>query len=501
MGRAGAQISGILLSLMLIIGFAPNSWQEKKQPNVAGQFYPSDPSKLKKLVLKYVDQATLPEGFPVEDVIVAFSPHAGYIFSGPVAGFTYKLIKQGKWDTVVILAPSHYYRFNGICAFNYLEYETPLGEIKVDRLLTQSIVDSMKHVFYYSKFFEKEHALEVQLPFLQMTAPQAKVVLLLFGWMKADEIRSEAKRFYQVIEKEAKKGRRILVLVSSDMSHYYPYQEAVKRDWATIDALRKLSFNRFFSGARDGEYEMCGWVPTSFAIAFAHQFGNVEFRLLKYANSGDTYGDKSRVVGYMSAVIIKKKKKEVSMFTKEQKAKLLKLARRSIEHYLKTGRRLEDLGIDDPALYKEKGAFVTLKKHGMLRGCIGHIIGDMPLCEVVAEMAIQAAVGDPRFPPLSLEELPEVEIEISVLSPLKKVEDINDIKIGKHGLLLRKGFHSGLLLPQVPVEYGWDRMTFLRQLAVKAGLPPDEWQGGELYSFTAEVFSESEVFGKDRDAD
>lgn len=185
------------------------------------------------------------------------------------------------------------------------------------------------------------------------------------------------------------------------------------------------------------------------------------------------------------------------MFTKEQRSKLLKLARRSIEHYLKTGRRLDDLGIDDPALYKEKGAFVTLKKNGMLRGCIGHIIADMPLCEVVAEMAIQAAVGDPRFPAVTMDELAEIEIEISVLSPLKKVEDINDIKIGKHGLLLRKGFYSGLLLPQVPVEYGWDRMTFLRQLAVKAGLPPDGWQGGELYSFTAEVFSESEVFGKD----
>ena len=187
------------------------------------------------------------------------------------------------------------------------------------------------------------------------------------------------------------------------------------------------------------------------------------------------------------------------MFTREQKAKLLRLARRSIEHYLRTDQRLKDLEIDDPALYKEKGAFVTLKKHGMLRGCIGHIIADMPLCEVVAEMAVQAAVGDPRFPALKLEELPEVEIEISVLSPLKKVESIDEIKVGKHGLLLRKGFYSGLLLPQVPVEYGWDKVTFLQHLAMKAGLPPDGWKGAELYSFTAEVFSESEVFGeKDR---
>ncbi len=497
MGRIGAKIIAVLLVFVIFSGFAYGDWKDVKDSNVAGQFYPAEASKLKETILAYLREATVPDDIHPEDVIVAFSPHAGYVFSGPVAGYTYKLLEKGNWDTVIILGPSHFYLFNGIRAFDYRGYKTPLGIVEVDKGLTEKIVSSLKTVSYQSEFFEKEHSLEVQLPFLQVVKPKSKVVLLLFGSMDLEGIKSEAQRLYGVLKDESKNGKEILILVSSDMSHYYPYRQAILKDWATIDCLRKLSLARFFEGASTRKYEMCGGVPAAFAIALANKYGNIEFRLLKYANSGDTYGNKSRVVGYMSAVIIKKRDKEVHMFTKEQRAKLLKLARRSIEHYLRTGRRLNDLGIDDPALYKEKGAFVTLKKNGMLRGCIGHIIADMPLCEVVAEMAIQAAVGDPRFPAVTMEELPEIEIEISVLSPLKKVEDINDIKIGKHGLLLRKGFYSGLLLPQVPVEYGWDRMTFLRQLAVKAGLPPDEWQGGELYSFTAEVFSESEVFGED----
>ncbi len=487
---AGPLVGGILLSLF--------SLALAKEPNVAGQFYPARADALKEQVSSFLESARLPEGISPDKVIVAFAPHAGYIFSGSVAGYTYKLLSRRKVDVFLIAGPSHFYPFRGIRLLDEEVYKIPLGEVRLDRELTRLIAQKVEVAEIDNRVFNREHCLEVQLPFVKITRPQAKVVLLLFGEMSADELERSAKEVFELIKGLRSNGKDALLLVSTDMSHYHPYQEAVRIDWGTIDALRKLNFRAFFRGARSGIYQMCGWVPTAFALAYARNWGDVEFRLLRYANSGDTYGDKSRVVGYMSAVIIEKDE-EVSMFTREQKAKLLRLARRSIEHYLRTGQRLKDLEIDDPALYKEKGAFVTLKKHGMLRGCIGHIIADMPLCEVVAEMAVQAAVGDPRFPALKLEELPEVEIEISVLSPLKKVESIDEIKVGKHGLLLRKGFYSGLLLPQVPVEYGWDKVTFLQHLAMKAGLPPDGWKGAELYSFTAEVFSESEVFGeKDR---
>ncbi len=138
---------------------------------------------------------------------------------------------------------------------------------------------------------------------------------------------------------------------------------------------------------------------------------------------------------------------------------------------------------------------MTLKRGNMLRGCIGTIEPLNPLYETVAEMAIASAVRDPRFPPLSLEELPFVTIEISVLSPLEKVENIEEIETGKHGLLVRRGFFSGLLLPQVATEYGWDRETFLEHTCLKAGLPPSAWQDErtEIYKFTAEVFSKEDV--------
>ncbi len=497
MGRSGAKVVFLFVVLILLGWFCwASEGRSIKSPNVAGTFYPQDPQNLRDVIIEFLEQARLPEGIEAQKVVVLFSPHAGYVFSGPVAGYSYALLRKIEVDEVIVLAPSHFYPFYGIRAMDYEGYRTPLGIVSLDTKAAEELVDSLSWCSFDNRVFEREHSIEVQLPFLQVTKRDVKVVPLLFGDLSWTDLNQESIRFCEWIRKKSANSR-VLVLVSTDMSHYYPYQKCVKKDWATIDVLRKFHLREFFFGARSRKYEMCGWIPTSFALAVAKQLGKVEFRLLKYANSGDTYGDKSRVVGYMSAVIIEKENKEVSMFTKEQKAKLLRLARRSIEHYLKTGRRLEDLEIDDPALYKEKGAFVTLKKNGMLRGCIGHIIADMPLCEVVAEMAIQAAVGDPRFPPLTLEELPEVEIEISVLSPLKKVEDINEIKVGKHGLLLRKGFYSGLLLPQVPVEYGWDKLTFLRHLAMKAGLPPDEWKDAEIYSFTAEVFSESEVFGGD----
>lgn len=491
-GRGKRVITGVVAGIALLCLF---SSALAKEPNVAGQFYPARSDALREMVSSFLKSARVPEDISPEKVIVAFAPHAGYIFSGSVAGHTYKLLSKRKVDVFVIAGPSHFYPFRGIRLLDDETYKIPLGEVRLDRELIRLIEEKVENAEVDNRVFAREHCLEVQLPFIKLTHPNARVVLVLFGQMSEEELQRSAKELVDLIREARARGRDVLLLVSTDMSHYHPYQEAVKIDWGTIDALRKLDFRSFFRGARKGEYQLCGWIPAAFALAYARHWGDVEFRLLRYANSGDTYGDKSRVVGYMSAVIIEKDK-EVSMFTREQKAKLLRLARRSIEHYLRTGQRLKDLEIDDPALYKERGAFVTLKKHGMLRGCIGHIIADLPLCEVVAEMAVQSAVGDPRFPALTLDELPEVEIEISVLSPLKKVESIDEIKVGKHGLLLRKGFYSGLLLPQVPVEYGWDKMTFLQHLAMKAGLPPDGWKGAELYSFTAEVFSESEVFGE-----
>jgi AmmeMemoRadiSam system protein A len=199
-------------------------------------------------------------------------------------------------------------------------------------------------------------------------------------------------------------------------------------------------------------------------------------------------------VGYASCVI-DQEKGEIAMLSKEERQKLLVIARNSIQTYLKTGKKLE-LAEADPVLIKEMGAFVTLHKHGELRGCIGNLIGQQPLYLTVRDMAVEAAVGDPRFSPVTLEELKDIEIEISALSPLKRIESADEIKMGIHGVLLRRGFNSGVFLPQVATETGWSKEEFLSQLcSQKAGLPPLAWKdkSTEIYIFTAEVFSEKEI--------
>ncbi|MCM8765432.1 MAG: AmmeMemoRadiSam system protein A [Candidatus Omnitrophica bacterium] len=181
------------------------------------------------------------------------------------------------------------------------------------------------------------------------------------------------------------------------------------------------------------------------------------------------------------------------MLNLEQKKKLLELARKTIAGYLKEG-KIPSFETEEPELLQKRGVFVTLKKGGELRGCIGRISSEVPLYQTIQEMAIEASLNDPRFFPLSFKELPEIEIEISVLSELKKIEDIKEIEVGKHGIIIRRGFNSGLLLPQVATEYHWDREEFLNHTCLKAGLPLSAWKDKrtQIYIFSAEVFSEKE---------
>lgn len=175
------------------------------------------------------------------------------------------------------------------------------------------------------------------------------------------------------------------------------------------------------------------------------------------------------------------------MLDPRERSTLLALARQSIAHYLSHQAYLRP-AVDAPALCEPRGAFVTLKKHGMLRGCIGALHARLPLWETVVEMAVAAAFEDPRFISLTANELPQIDIEISVLSPMTVVKDSSTIEVGVHGLYVQKGGRSGLLLPQVATEYGWDRETFLRHTCQKAGLPEDAWRSGATVScFTAEI--------------
>lgn len=177
--------------------------------------------------------------------------------------------------------------------------------------------------------------------------------------------------------------------------------------------------------------------------------------------------------------------------TDNEKKILLKLARDTIEAYIKMGEK-PSLPEGSENLSVKTGAFVTIHKKGELRGCIGNMVGTVPLVETIRDMAIAASTEDPRFPRVEADELNDIDIEISVLSPMKRIKDVSEIEVGRHGILLGKGWNQGVLLPQVATEQGWDRDTFLQHTCLKAGLPPDTWKDPEtiIEIFSAEVFGE-----------
>ncbi len=180
----------------------------------------------------------------------------------------------------------------------------------------------------------------------------------------------------------------------------------------------------------------------------------------------------------------------MSNLTENQKQRLQQIARDSIRHYIEEG-DIISVKEDDAVLKEKRGVFVTLKKHGQLRGCIGSFLADKPLYKAVRDMAVESALRDPRFPPVKSAEVDELSIELSVLSPLREIKTIDEIEIGKHGIYISKGYNRGVLLPQVAVDNGWDRLTFLKRTCWKAGLPENAWQqGAKIQVFSAEIIEE-----------
>jgi len=286
----------------------------------------------------------------------------------------------------------------------------------------------------------------------------------------------------------------VLVIASTDMYHGYDHEEARVVDQETLSYIQNMDAEGLYYGLREGRLQLCGGWPVVSTLILSKELGHNKLGVLNYTNSAQVTGKKVKgtwTVGYASCAIDKEEGEE-GMLNIEQRKRLLEIARQSIENYLNTGKRLE-VNEKDPLLVKEFGAFVTLNKNGHLRGCIGNIIASGPLYLTVKNMAVEAAVNDPRFPEVTLSELGDIEIEVSVLSPLEKVESADKIELGKHGVIVRKGSSSGVFLPQVATETGWSKEEFLSNLcAQKAGLSADAWKdkSTEIFIFTAEVFSE-----------
>jgi len=462
--------------------------QEIKYPNVAGAFYPDNPAELSQMIDNFLNAATpkAQEG----DIFALISPHAGYGFSGQVASFGYKLIKDKPYKTIIVIGPSHQYGFIGVSIYPEGIFRTPLGDLEVDKEFTQKLLNKEQEIIFEPRAFEKEHSIEVQLPFLQKVLKDFRIVPIVMG----DSTLSTCQKLAELLKIAIGNRKDVLVIASTDMYHGYDYEEAEIIDNLTLSYLKNMDAQALYYGLRERKLELCGGFGVVSTIILAKELGHTKLDILNHTNSSIVTGKKVKglwTVGYASCAI-DQQKGEQAMLNKEQRKRLLEIARKSIEIYLSTGKKME-VTESDPVLLKEMGAFVTLREHGELRGCIGNLTGKEPLYRTIRDMAIEAAVGDPRFPQVGLSELKSIEIEISALSPLERIDSVEKIQLGIHGVIVKRGFNSGVFLPQVATETGWSKEEFLSNLcAHKAGLAPDAWKDGscEIYIFTAEVFSE-----------
>jgi AmmeMemoRadiSam system protein B/AmmeMemoRadiSam system protein A len=468
-----------------------------RQPAVAGQFYPASPDELRRMIDDDLSQAVVP---PLSGNLVAIvAPHAGYIYSGKVAAHSYAILKGKKFDRVVVIAPSHFEAFPFASVYDGDAYATPFGNVPVDKDFAAKLAKSNSLIQLSSRGHapaqeQGEHALEVQLPFLQRVLADFKLVPIVMGDQNYEIERALGLSLAKLV-----KGTNTLIVASSDLSHYHTYDEATKMDHKTLKAISEWDYLSLSQNFERRIWEACGGGPIVSTMMAAERLGANQAKILKYANTGDVTGDRSRVVGYGAVTFLHADSRaaEVEPFSLGSKEKqiLLQLAKKSVETAVREKKMYEPPASDFTAFQQERGAFVTLTIKGELRGCIGLTTAEKPLYLAVRDAAAFAALRDPRFPPVDASELPALEYEISVLSPFHHVSDFKEIRIGRDGLLMIQDGNEGIFLPQVPTEQGWDRKTYLEELGRKAGLSRQAWQeeGTDIFAFSAVVFNEGKA--------
>ena len=466
--------------------------QEIRKAAVAGSWYTSDPAGLRDEISKYLENAKLAD---IDGEIIALiSPHAGYTYSGFTAAHAYKQVKGKQYDAVIVLAPSHHNAFPGASVFNKEGYETPLGIVPVEKTIANAIIEQNENIKFSWEGHREEHSLEIQLPFLQVVIPDLKIVPIVLYDCSWENCQQLADAITATI-----KNKKILIVASSDLYHGHSYEECKATDKRTLNSIIELKPEQLCQDFLKRELMACGAGGIVVAELVAMNLGANKAKIIHQVNSNDvTRSQGGYVVGYGAVAIYKETKQQEeqkvgidSGLNEQDKKLLLKTARKSIENAL-ANKANPTVESDSQVLKEKRGAFVTLTKNGMLRGCIGYIQALKPLDETIIEMAQAAAFRDPRFPSVTKEEFDELDIEISVLTPIREIDDVNEIEVGKHGIIIEKGGYSGLLLPQVATDYGWDRETFLEHTCNKAGLPSDAWkqEGTTIKIFSADIFHE-----------
>ncbi len=503
-----------------------------RPPAVAGQFYPGDAKTLRATVEASLAEAPALAGKPATEfkgrLFALIAPHAGYEFSGKVAGYSFKQIRKGQFQRVIVLGPSHYSGFRGFSILDAGAFATPLGNVPLDRPVCLKLSAHELHV-RADDAQAREHSIEAELPFLQVALGDFQLVPIMVGYLAPGDAEKIAAALREYLTPST------LLVISSDFTHYgqsydyVPFTEDIeqnlrKLDMGAVDLILAKNYEGYVKYMRDPAPTICGRFPIEVLLKLLP--AEAEGRLLKYDTSGHITGDWSLSVSYVSAIFTvpadwkpaqpsegSYKPSEGSQLTPGEKKTLLQIARDTLEAYVRTGRASEissDKYALTPALQAECGAFVTLnesmqgaagdKKNEALRGCIGNIgyaepplrRGLMPLYQTVAQMAVAASSEDPRFTPVRANELKDIELEISVLSLARQVRGPEDFQVGRDGIIIRKEGGGAVFLPQVAPEQHWTREQTLDNLCLKAGWPPDEWKkpGMAFYTFTAQVFAE-----------
>jgi hypothetical protein len=471
-----------VLSLNAAALYAETKPKEAVRPAaVAGLFYPSEPEALQYMVAKLLKEAG---GTRVAGRIRGLvSPHAGYVYSGIVAAAGYRQVDPS-FKTVILLGPSHRFPLEGASIPAVKAYRTPLGEVPLAKLACTLQDEPL--IASVPQAHTREHSLEVQLPFLKVVLEDFHVVPILTNDADPEAL---AAILVPHIDNDT------LVVASSDLSHYHAYERAVGLDRLFTAAVPALKFSDA------SQCEACGKQAVLTLMHIAKIKG-WEGALIDYKNSGDTAGSKNQVVGYASIAFVERKEASKRMnetLPPDDRRALLRLARSAIEANLVKDAKVDRPDPLSPALEEVCGCFVTLHKHGQLRGCIGSIEPVSPLVECVENNAKSAAFRDPRFPPLRRDELSDIDLEVSVLSVPQSLrfrdgEDLKrQLKPLVHGVILSRGFNRSTFLPQVWKQLP-DKEQFLGHLCQKGGMPQNAWQDPEtkVQVYQAEVFGEDD---------
>jgi AmmeMemoRadiSam system protein B/AmmeMemoRadiSam system protein A len=495
-------------------------------------WYPSSKAELNKMVGYFFDKA---KGKKIPGKVVGIiGPHAGLSYSGQCAANAYVHLRNRKdIRRVILMGASHRSAFYGAAVSDFDYNATPLGELSVDTAVIKKLAKE-KYFTVNNSIMQNEHSIENHLPFLQKALEgneaSYKIVPIIFGGLRQEHFKLVAKMIGKYINEYT------LVIASTDFTHYgsnfsyTPFKTDLKNnltklDMGMINQVEKMDLEGYCRYKKKTGITMCGFTPVGVMMNL-FESGKFKTLLTDYYKSGDQGNDYSHCVSYASFVVVKsekikeiekidkkrkmaKKAKKVKKVKKEknrrnpmelskkEKKVLLTIARDTLKEYFTNNKTPEEVekkySITDK-LKLETGVFVTLKKKGQLRGCIGSLVGKAPVYLGVMDNAISAALKDPRFMPVREEELKEIDLEISVMTPLQKIKDYKQIRLGIDGVIIKKGYNQAVYLPQVATETGWNLDEFLGSLCRKAGLPINSYksEGMEFLVFQAQVFGEKE---------